>query len=44
MLRVFFLLLIGSGLPLRADQEEPHILILGDSIAYNCGWTVYVES
>lgn len=44
MLRVFFLLLIGSGLPLRADQEEPRILILGDSIAYNCGWTVYVES
>lgn len=29
---------------LRADQEEPRILILGDSLTYVGGWTVYVES
>jgi len=44
MLRAFLLLLAWCAVPLRADQEEPRILILGDNLAYIGGWTVYVES
>lgn len=29
---------------LRADQEEPRVLILGDSITYDGRWVVHVES
>lgn len=44
MLRACLLLLAWCCLPLRADQEETRILILGDNLAYIGGWTVYVES
>ena len=44
MLRAFLLLLAWCSVPLRADQEETRILILGDNLAYIGGWTVYVES
>ncbi|NBX34036.1 hypothetical protein EBR16_01515, partial [bacterium] len=44
MLRAFLLLLAWCVVPLRADQEEMRILILGDNLAYIGGWTVYVES
>jgi lysophospholipase L1-like esterase len=44
MLRAFLILLAWCVAPLRADQEETRILILGDNLAYVGGWTVYVES
>jgi lysophospholipase L1-like esterase len=44
MLRAFLLFLAWCCAPLRADQEETRILILGDNLAYINGWTVYVES
>jgi lysophospholipase L1-like esterase len=44
MLR-FLLALFAMGLvALRADQEEPRVLFLGDSITYDGRWVVHVES
>lgn len=44
MLRWWLSFLVCGLAVLRADQEEPRILILGDSLTYVGGWTVYVES
>lgn len=44
MPRFLALLLVLLAGPLRADQPEPRILILGDSITYGGGWVVSVES
>jgi len=43
MLRLW-LVVLGLGLVvLRADQEEPRVLFLGDSITYDGRWVVQVE-
>lgn len=44
MLRLFLTLLAMGLVALRADQEEPRVLFLGDSITYDGRWVVHVES
>lgn len=44
MIRLFVLFLAWSVTPLFADQAEPRVLFLGDSITYAGGWVVSVES
>lgn len=44
MLRLLLCWCVWGLVVLRADQEEPRVLFLGDSITYDGRWVVHVES
>ncbi len=44
MLRLLLSWCVWGLVVLRADQEEPRVLFLGDSITYDGRWVVHVES
>ncbi|MEY3829799.1 MAG: hypothetical protein RL636_1500 [Verrucomicrobiota bacterium] len=44
MLRVLLCWCVWGLVAVRADQEEPRVLFLGDSITYDGRWVVHVES
>jgi lysophospholipase L1-like esterase len=44
MLRLLLSWCVWGLVALRADQEEPRVLFLGDSITYDGRWVVHVES